>query len=42
MFIKIEISHSRKRLVKNDPIKTPKLQKAWKPDIIDFFDVFQF
>ena len=32
---KIEISNWRKILVKNDPINTPKLQKAWKPDIID-------
>ena len=23
--------------LKNEPNKTPKLQKAWKPDIIDFF-----
>ena len=27
-------------LVKNEPIKTPKLQKAWNPDIIDFSSRF--
>ena len=35
-----EIFFSKNKLVTKDPSKTPKLQKAWKPDIIVLFSRF--
>ena len=40
MLLRNEIFNSRKRLVIREPNRTPKLQKAWILDIIDFFSRF--
>ena len=40
MLLRNEIFHSRNKLVAIDPNKTPKLQNAWKTDIIDLFSRF--